>query len=64
MDRSTLSQAYQVIEEAGPVGLSTQEMGRKLGFTKLQSRFVMKVLKNQGYVDTVAIDRGRIRVIQ
>ena len=50
------------MEEAGPEGLSQQELGQKLGHGKLEARTICRNLTRRGLVVTIMKDIGRQRV--
>ena len=50
------------VEEAGPEGLSQQELGQKLGHGKLEARTICRNLTRRGLVVTIMKDIGRQRV--
>jgi len=62
VDRSVMWQAYHVVEESGPDGISQQDLGRKLGHGKLEARTICRNLIRRKLVITVLDDRGRQRV--
>ncbi|PSN39178.1 hypothetical protein C0J52_14051 [Blattella germanica] len=64
LDRPILSQAYVVIEHAGPEGLSQMQLSAKMGVSKLQSRTLCRNLLRKGAVVTFMNDVGRQRVFR
>ena len=61
-DRSMMWQAYAKVEEAGPEGLSMQELGQRLGQGKLEARTICRNLQRRELVVTIMKDIGRQRV--
>ena len=61
-DRSMMWQAYAKVEEAGPEGLSQQELGQRLGQGKLEARTICRNLQRRELVVTIMKDIGRQRV--
>ncbi|XP_047490563.1 general transcription factor 3C polypeptide 1-like isoform X2 [Penaeus chinensis] len=57
-----LQQAYKVVEEAGPEGVSQSDMARLLGQTKLDSRTICRNLQRRNTVHSLMKDVGRQRV--
>ncbi|KAJ9600248.1 hypothetical protein L9F63_009473, partial [Diploptera punctata] len=64
LDRSILSQAYTVVENAGHEGLSQMGLGAKMGMSKLQSRTLCRNLLRKGVVAPYMNDVGRQRVFK
>merc|ERR1740128_565732 len=62
VDRSVMWQAYHVVEESGPDGISQQDLGRRLGHGKLEARTICRNLQRRGLVITILNDQGRQRV--
>lgn len=62
LSRSLLSQAYQMIELAGPSGVTQTEIGKKMGQSKLCSRMICRRLLSAQLVWTMLEDVGRQRV--
>lgn len=56
------SQAFRVVDSAGPDGLSQIQMGVKLGVTKLQSRAICRKLIKTKATSIFMSDMGRQRV--
>ena len=52
-------QAYEVIDAAGPTGLSSLEFRRKLSLSKLDARSQLKYLERRNLVDPYMKDIGR-----
>ena len=59
LDRTKIFRAYQVIDEAGPRGLSATEFGQKFGLRKLDTRGQIKTLERRKLVHTYMKDVGR-----
>ncbi|XP_069959232.1 general transcription factor 3C polypeptide 1 isoform X2 [Cherax quadricarinatus] len=57
-----LQQAYEVVEEAGPDGVSQSDMARLLGQTKLDSRTICRNLQRRNTVHSLMKDVWRQRV--
>nr|XP_045612135.1 general transcription factor 3C polypeptide 1-like isoform X1 [Procambarus clarkii] len=57
-----LHQAYEVVEEAGPDGVSQSDMARLLGQTKLDSRTICRNLQRRNTVHSLMKDVWRQRV--
>ncbi|XP_037803043.1 general transcription factor 3C polypeptide 1-like [Penaeus monodon] len=57
-----LQQAYKIVEEAGPEGVSQSDMARLLGQTKLDSRTICRNLQRRNTVHSLMKDVGRQRV--
>ncbi|GLH04289.1 Uncharacterized protein GBIM_10026 [Gryllus bimaculatus] len=62
LNRSFLSQAYQVVEGAGVNGYSQMELVEKMGLPKLSARTVSRNLLKRGVASTFMNDVGRQRV--
>jgi predicted transcriptional regulator len=62
LDRPILMQAFNVVENAGPEGLSQMELSIKMGVSKLQARTLCRNLQKKGVVSTFMNDVGRQRV--
>lgn len=62
LDRSLLSQAYQLIESAGPCGMTQTVLGKKMGQSKLCARLLCRRLHSSKLVWTMLEDMGRQRV--
>ena len=58
-DRSMNFLAYQVIDDAGPNGISAIELSKKLGIDKYSTRAVIKNIDRRKIVDTYMKDDGR-----
>ncbi|XP_066978990.1 LOW QUALITY PROTEIN: general transcription factor 3C polypeptide 1 [Macrobrachium rosenbergii] len=57
-----LQQAYEIVEEAGPDGVSQSDMARFLGQAKLDSRTICRNLQRRNSVHSLMKDVGRQRV--
>ncbi|CAL4088885.1 unnamed protein product, partial [Meganyctiphanes norvegica] len=57
-----LRQAYNIVEAAGPDGVSQSDMARLLGQTKLDSRTICRNLQRRNTVHSLMKDVGRQRV--
>lgn len=62
LDRSILTQAFNVVENAGPEGISQMELSIKMGVSKLQARTLCRNLMKKGVLSTFMNDVGRQRV--
>jgi predicted transcriptional regulator len=62
LDRPILSQAFNIVENAGPEGISQMELSVKMGVSKLQARTLCRNLLKKGIVSTIMNDVGRQRV--
>ena len=57
-----LHQAYRIVEDAGPEGVTQSDMAKKLGQTKLDSRTICRNLQRCNTVHSLMKDVGRQRV--
>ncbi|XP_063842783.1 general transcription factor 3C polypeptide 1-like isoform X2 [Scylla paramamosain] len=57
-----LHQAYRIVEDAGPEGVTQSDMAQKLGQTKLDSRTICRNLQRCNTVHSLMKDVGRQRV--
>ena len=64
LNRSMLHNAYKVLHEAGPVGMSQQDFSKLLGIPKLESRSVYRYLERRGLADHYVADMGRQRAFK
>ncbi|GIY20157.1 general transcription factor 3C polypeptide 1 [Caerostris darwini] len=55
-------QIYLHIKEAGPSGISSSDLGRKMTFPRLDIRCLLSILLKKGHVISVLEDRGRQKV--
>jgi DNA-binding Lrp family transcriptional regulator len=62
LDRPILMQAFNVVEDAGPEGISQVELSIKMGVSKLQARTLCRNLLKKGVLSTFMNDVGRQRV--
>ncbi|PNF33520.1 hypothetical protein B7P43_G17638, partial [Cryptotermes secundus] len=62
LDRPILSQAFNVVENAGPEGVSQMELSIKMGVSRLQARTLCRNLMKKGVLSTFMNDVGRQRV--
>lgn len=62
LDRPILSQAFNVVENAGPEGISQMELSIKMGVSRLQARTLCRNLMKKGVLSTFMNDVGRQRV--
>ncbi|XP_069672695.1 general transcription factor 3C polypeptide 1 [Periplaneta americana] len=62
LDRPILNQAFSIVENSGPEGLSQMELSDKMGVSKLQARTLCRNLIKKGAVSTFMNDVGRQRV--
>lgn len=62
LDRSILSQAFNIVENAGPEGVSQMELSVKMGVSKLHARTLCRNLLKKGVLSTFMNDVGRQRV--
>jgi hypothetical protein len=62
LDRSILSQAFNIVENAGPEGVSQMELSVKMGVCKLHARTLCRNLLKKGVLSTFMNDVGRQRV--
>ncbi|GFG28372.1 hypothetical protein Cfor_01748 [Coptotermes formosanus] len=62
LDRSILSQAFNIVENAGPEGVSQMELSVKMGVCKLRARTLCRNLLKKGVLSTFMNDVGRQRV--
>ena len=56
--QSVMRQSCELLEEMGPDGISQQDLGRKLGFTKLEARAICRNFERRHLVITVMKDQG------
>eukprot|EP00095_Tigriopus_kingsejongensis_P011852 maker-scaffold493_size155937-snap-gene-0.21 protein:Tk11852 transcript:maker-scaffold493_size155937-snap-gene-0.21-mRNA-1 annotation:"general transcription factor 3c polypeptide 1" len=61
LTRTLMHQAYSLLEENGPNGLSQQELGQKMGLGKLESRTICRNLERRNLVGVILQDQGRQR---
>ncbi|KAK7085488.1 hypothetical protein SK128_012513 [Halocaridina rubra] len=57
-----LQQAYRLVEDAGPEGVSQSDIARLLGQTRLDARTICRNLQRRNKVHTIMKDVGRQRV--
>nr|CAD7425047.1 unnamed protein product [Timema monikensis] len=62
LDQPLLTQAFNIVDEAGPKGCSQVELSKKMGLTKLQARTLYRNLLKRGVVAAYMHDIGRQRV--
>jgi hypothetical protein len=62
LDRPILTQAFNIVESAGPEGVSQMELSIKMGVSKLQARTLCRNLLKKGVLSTFMNDVGRQRV--
>ena len=60
-NRSIMSQAYQILDAAGPDGLKSQDFMRRSGYDRLETRQILKNFERAGLCDTYIEDSGRQR---
>nr|CAD7571813.1 unnamed protein product [Timema californicum] len=62
LDQPLLTQAFNIVDEAGPKGCSQVELSKRMGLTKLQARTLYRNLLKRGVVAAYMHDIGRQRV--
>lgn len=60
-NRTLLSQCYHLINEVKLEGISTVEIGRKLGLNKLMSRQLLKTLTKYNLIVSLSSENARVR---
>lgn len=61
LDRTMMFQAYSILEQKGPEGVTQVELGTALGVSKLTARMVVRNLSKSDKVTTFMQDEGRQR---
>lgn len=58
-NRTIIFRAYEILDEAGPQGISGTDFRKQFGVSKLSARSIIKYLERRGAVDTYLKESGK-----